>query len=132
MANEADLNFLKRRIAELEDLSLELPVKSGGGRGTSDGMESRVAMLEAMVDPIQSDMSDISSDVREFRGTIGSLNSTVAGLTERVAHLPSKRFIVGVGLSTFALIAAVIFLQGNLQRGLDFGWLHPVTVTKSP
>jgi hypothetical protein len=48
-------------------------LKSGGGGGTSDGMEARVAKLEASVEHIQKDIAEIKGDVREFRSGIGAL-----------------------------------------------------------
>jgi len=42
-------------------------LKSGGGGGTSGGMEPRVAKLEAAVEHIQRDTTDIKTDVRTLR-----------------------------------------------------------------
>lgn len=42
-------------------------LKSGGGDGTSDGMEARVAKLEANVGHIQTDIADIKADLRQMK-----------------------------------------------------------------
>jgi hypothetical protein len=90
-------------------------LNSSGGGGTFDGMEPRVAKLEAAVEHIQKDIAEIKTDVREFRTSIGSLNVSTGTLTERVAHLPSKGFIVLALLATLAIVAALITFQGNIQ-----------------
>jgi hypothetical protein len=43
------------------------PLQPPGGGGTFDGMEARVAKLEAVVEHIQRDISDIKGDVRGLR-----------------------------------------------------------------
>lgn len=45
----------------------EASLKSGGGDGTYDGMEPRVAKLEAAVEHMQRDIGDIKTDVRTLR-----------------------------------------------------------------
>lgn len=72
---------------------------SGGGGGTSDGMEARVAKLEAAVQHIQSDIGEIKTDVREMK---------------RDART-DFRLLFG------ALIAVALGLAGIMAKG--FGWL---------
>lgn len=76
-------------LTDIRDL-----LKKGGGGGTYDGMEARVARLEKGV-----------SDLRVLTAT----------LTERVAHLPSKGFIVAVTLTSLALIAAIVAFLDRLS-----------------
>jgi hypothetical protein len=91
-------------------------LKSGGGGGTSDGIEPRVAKLEASVEHIQKDIAEIKIDMREFRTGIGALNVSTGTLTERVSHLPSKGFVVVALLAALAVIAALIAFQGSIQN----------------
>lgn len=72
--------------------------KSGGG-GDNDGMESRVAKLEAAVEHIQRDISDLKTDVRGLRADSRSDFRTLFG----------------------ALIAVALGLAGIMAKG--FGWL---------
>ena len=44
-------------------------VIGGGGTGGGDGLESRVAKVEAAVKHIQSDITEIKADIREMRRT---------------------------------------------------------------
>lgn len=91
-------------------------LKSGGGDGTSDGMEARVAKLEAVAEHIQKDVAEIKTDVREFRIGIGSLNVSTGTLTERVSHLPSKGFIIVALLAALAVTGGLITFQQNIQN----------------
>lgn len=116
MTSPPDLTLLRARNETLERQLEELSrLKSGGGGGTSGGMEARVAKLEASVDHIQKDIAEIKSDVREFRTSIGALNSTSATLTERVSHLPTKGFIVTCLVTSLGVVAALIVFQTSIQ-----------------
>jgi hypothetical protein len=109
-----------RRISDYQqksDISGSKPaLHSGGGGGTSDGMEARVAKLEAVVEHIQKDIAEIKTDVREFRTGIGSLNVSTGTLSERVTHLPSKGFIVVALLAALTVIAGLVTFQGSIQN----------------
>jgi hypothetical protein len=69
-------------------------LKSGGGGGTSDGMEPRVAKLEAAVEHIQRDTTDIKTDVRtlrdnartDFRVLFGAIIIVALGLAGMMAR----------------------------------------------
>lgn len=76
-------------------------LKSGGGGGTSDGMEGRVDRLESRVDKLISDVSDIRADL--------------ATLTERVAHLPGKGFIITAIGTSVTILGAIVLLADRLK-----------------
>ena len=46
-----------------------LRVVGSGGAGGGDGLESRVAKVEAAVEHIQSDITEVKADIREMRST---------------------------------------------------------------
>ena|SRR6266404_29188 len=64
------------------------PLRPPGGGGTFDGMEARVAKLEASVEHIQRDTADIKSDLRtlrdhartDFRILFGAIITVALGL----------------------------------------------------
>ena len=74
------------------------PLNTSGGGGTFDGMEPRVAALEAHVEHIRSDVSEIKSDLKEIR-------------RDMVAD-----FRIGIS----ALIALALGLAGIMAKG--FHW----------
>lgn len=69
------------------------PLKGGGGDGTFDGMEQRVAKLE--------------SQFEKLNEKVDTLRIDVAVLKERVGNLPSKGFIVTATVTSLALIGAL-------------------------
>ena len=75
------------------------PLQPPGGGGTFDGMEPRVAKLEAAVEHIQRDIGDIKSDVRALRDNARSDFHILFG----------------------AVIAVALGLAGIMARG--FHWL---------
>ena len=102
------------------------PLQSGGGGGTFDGMEPRVAVLENNVEYIKRDIGELKADVSEIRRDLGrmkddfksdveSVKVQLATLTERVNHLPSKGFIVSATLSSLAIVTALILFQDHLK-----------------
>ena len=68
-------------------------MKSGDGGGTFDGMEPRIAKLEALSETVARDLGDIKSDVRElrrdartdFRTLFGALIAVALGLAGLMA-----------------------------------------------
>lgn len=61
----ADVHDLDAYRTKLPATSADL--KGGGGGGTSDGMEARVAKLEADIGHIKTSLTEVRSDVRELR-----------------------------------------------------------------
>lgn len=100
MSDEVSLEFLQRRIAQLAKSEHERPLRSGGGGGTFDDMEQRVAKLEQGYDKLRDD--------------IGGLRTDLAVLTERVSHLPTKGFIITAASAALAFGGALILFQDRL------------------
>ena len=65
----------------------------GGGGGTFDGMEPRVARLEADVGHLKENVSQLKNDVRAIGKDVKDLRVQLSTLTERMTHLPSKAYI---------------------------------------
>jgi hypothetical protein len=74
-------------------------LKSGDGGGTFDGMEARVARLEATVGHIQTDTTDIKAEIRQMKQNARA------------------DFLITWG----GMIAGFLGMAGLLARG--FGWL---------
>jgi hypothetical protein len=100
-----DRRFLERlgRTSDEIDGMIEqaLHLKSGGGGGTSWGMEERVTRLETHMEYVRRDLDEI-------RGTLGRVEGTLA-------ELPKKRGLeawrwqwVGVAIAVIALTTTVI------------------------
>ncbi len=82
----------------IEDLAkvrqMRQTLSTGGGSGTSDGMEARLARLEAHVGHIQTDIADIKADIRQvkdnaradFRVTWGGLIVGFLGMAGLLAR----------------------------------------------
>ena len=90
-------------------------LKAGGGDGTSNGMEPRVARLEAHVETLRSDVADLRAAVAALTEKVAVLTEKVAVLTERVAHLPSKGFVITSNMTAFALFSGVILFAEKLK-----------------
>ena len=98
------------------------PLQTGGGGGTYDGMEARVAVLETHVEYIRRDISDLKADMGVIRTDLGKardevadLRTGLATLTERVNHLPSKGYIVTTSLGIVGAIGAIIAFQDHIR-----------------
>ena len=69
------------------------PLKAAGGGGTSDGMEARMAKVEAALDHIGRDMTDVKIDIRslrdhartDFRVLFGAVIAVALGLAALMA-----------------------------------------------
>lgn len=83
-------------------------LKAGDGGGTSGGMESRVAKLEAHVEILRNDVTSIKKDV-------GDIRVAMATLTERVSHLATKGFIVTATTTTIGLLTGIILFSDKIK-----------------
>jgi hypothetical protein len=112
MNEDADLGFLKRRVAELEggDLltSLEAPSSKSESSGANDRWQSGIEAL----------LMEVKTDLRYLRANVAALDGATATLRERVARLPSSAFIAAVSFVTLALISSLIVFQGPIQAFL--------------
>ncbi len=75
-------------------------LQSGGGDGTSGGMEARVAKLEAHMEHVLQDVSLIRADV-------GTLKTDMATVKVKIDALPSKDFVVKVVVGSAAVLGAL-------------------------
>lgn len=80
-----------------------LPVDGGGGGGDDNGMEARIAKLEAAQEFIQRDVKELKDDVRAVRTDITAIRTT------------DFRLLFG------AIIAVALGLAGMMAKG--FHWL---------
>src|SRR5262245_11257923 len=84
------------------------PLQPPGGGGTVDGMEARVASLEAHLEYVRRDIAELKSSSSVLRGDASELKVGLATLTERVRHLPGKGFIVTSVVSLATLVSAIV------------------------
>ena len=97
------------------------PLQPPGGGGTFDGMEPRVAKLEAAVEHIQRDISEIKSDLRalrdEFKSDLRALRDEIKSDVRALRDNARSDFYILFG----AVIAVALGLAGMMARG--FHWL---------
>ncbi|MEC5292094.1 hypothetical protein VSX64_15250 [Aurantimonas sp. C2-6-R+9] len=93
---------------------------SDGGSG-GDGMEPRVAKLEASVAHIERDVTELRTDMRDVRDRLSRIET-------RVDHLPSKGFVVSSVILTLAILTAVITFQDRIQQFVR----QPLASVQSP
>lgn len=109
-ASVHNLAAIRDRIAELQKEPLRRqPLKGGSGNGTNDGMEARVAKIEAFLEVIRNEVVALRGDGRDVRDRL-------IRLEERVAHLPSKGFIFTTAMAIVGGLTAIIVLQDKLRH----------------
>jgi hypothetical protein len=108
-ASVHDLALIRDKITELKNESWpRVQVKGGGGDGNGEGMEPRIARIEAFLDVIRNEVVALRSDGRDARDRL-------IRLEERVAHLPSKGFIFSIAMAIVGGLTAIIVLQEKLR-----------------
>ncbi|MBC8267400.1 MAG: hypothetical protein H8E36_01475 [Rhodospirillaceae bacterium] len=65
-------------LASLAQAVSDAPKAGGGGNGGGDGLDARLAKVEATIGHIQSDISEIKKDIRETRGDWKILMGAIA------------------------------------------------------
>lgn len=105
----------RKEIQELAEENARL--KSSGGGGTSDGMESRVTRLEVQMEHLREDMGEVKAD----------LKSALAILTE----LPTKSDLWAWKWQWTGLcVAAIAIIVGGIIGGLS--WIKPDPTPATP
>ncbi len=82
-----------------------ITVSGGGGM---DGLEPRVAKLEAHVEHIVRDLGDVKPDVRDMRDRLIAIEETVK-------HLPRKGYINKAVTAAVVLLGLFITFQAQIQ-----------------
>src|SRR5687767_6708476 len=77
-------------------------LKPGGGGGTSDGMEARIARLEAHVETLRSESAATRTDITDMRVSLATLTERVGIVAEGVATLTMRADRTDERLTTLA------------------------------
>jgi hypothetical protein len=90
------------------------PLKGGDGGGTFDGMEARVAALEAHMQHVREDIAGLRGDLKVVANDVGAIKIDMATLKGDfammrgdIARLPGKGWIVSAVGSLAALLIAL-------------------------
>jgi hypothetical protein len=84
------------------------PLQGGGGGGTFDGMEPRVARLEADMEHVKKTLDRFDGRAERQGGDISVLKADVATLKENVRHLPTKPWLFTTLVMLLSALAAII------------------------
>lgn len=90
------------------DDSTPQALHSGGGGGTSDGMEGRVASLEAHMEHVRADVGTLKTDV-------GAIKTDIAVMKEQIKNLPTKAFIIVSVLGIGSLLTGITVFQTQIK-----------------
>lgn len=93
-----------------------LGLKSGGGDGTSSGMEIRLARLESDVDYIKRDIGELKIDVRGIDKKTDDVLIHLARLDERSKHASHYGALFGIVIGALALIAALVVYVDQIRK----------------
>ena len=91
--NVIEIKDFRETINREHEALSKPPLQGGDGGGTFDGMEPRVAKVEAAIEYIQRDIADIKGDVRtlrdnartDFRLLFGAIITVAVGLAGLLA-----------------------------------------------
>ena len=108
------------------------PLQPPGGGGTFDGMEARVAVLEADVKHIQADVSDIKQSLRAAQTDLTAARVDIARIDERTKNLPTLNQTISIAAGLLLLLGAVTVFQDNIKRALGAGAAPSSIVTPTP
>ena len=98
----------------------------GGGAGRFEGMEARIASLEAHVDHIRDDIGDMRLDLKELTKTMGTAGAEMREFDSRVNSLPTKGWMMATLLVLTVVICAVVIYIEQIRHYL--GIVHPTSL----
>ena len=89
-----------------------------GGAGRFDGMEARIASIEAHTDHIREDIGDMRVDLRELTKTVGIAGANMREFDSRVSSLPTRGWMTVTLLVLAAAICAVVIYLEQIRQYL--------------
>lgn len=102
------IDRVQQQLAEMKRLREEQrgegDLSGGGGGGTSNGMEPRIAKLEAQMESVRADL-----------GRLSPVPVDVATIKENLRHLPTKGFVVTTTTTAIGLLTAVIIFADKIR-----------------
>ena len=101
------------------------PLKGGAGGGTYDGMEARVAALEAHMQHVRDDITGIRATAKQAADDIVTIKVDIATMKTTVANLPTKGWGVTALSLSLGVIIALVTLAPKIQS-----WLWGVPLPK--
>lgn len=111
MASPVPISILdetRNRLDVLEKRLAGEALHSGGGGGTSNGMEARVAKLEADMGHALSGISELKTDVSAIRTQGSDAKAMLTGMDERIKALPTKEDVSTTLRNWILLFTSVI------------------------
>lgn len=102
--NENLYPFPERRIVRSHE---GLP--KGGGGDNYDGMEARIARLEASAAHLERDVGEMRVDMKDAR-------ERLTRVEVKIDHLPTKGWAFKATLAFLTAVAALIAFQGHIQQ----------------
>ena len=98
--------------------ALSRALQSGGGASRFDGMEARIASIEAHVDHIRDDIGDMRLDLREATKTVIAVANDTRERDSRISRLPTRAWTFFAMLIFTAIICAVIIYLEQIREYL--------------
>ncbi|GGA97337.1 hypothetical protein GCM10011491_27010 [Brucella endophytica] len=100
-------------------------MKTGGGDGTFDGMEARVAKLESLAEGTRNTLDSMGRELVRIEAKIDSLASTVEKVADKVDRLTSDvaelKGRVSQMPTIFQLLGMVFAIMGATFAFIRFG-----------
>lgn len=111
MNEVADFNAAKRSFEELKEEQRRVGnrLKSGGGGGTSDGMDPWQQTVETR-------LGDLRTDLRAVAVDVGVLKTDVATIKERLEHVATKAGVYGIVTAVGVMLGALTVFAPVLQH----------------
>jgi hypothetical protein len=94
--------------------------RSSGGGG-DDGMEARIAKLEADVGYVKTRVDEAASNIRATGDKVGALGTEFAVLTEKAKHFATKSYSIATAVGIVGALSAVIVFADRLKSLLSLG-----------
>jgi hypothetical protein len=91
-------------------------LNSGGGGGTSGGMEARVARLESDMEHVKKSVADIATDMKSVRTSLGDIKVDLGRFDERLKHMPTKGFIFATSAAMVGVTSAIVALVVKMMN----------------
>jgi hypothetical protein len=115
-----DLPDYRSNVVSISSLAAGSVGRSSHGGG-NDGMEPRIARLEADMDHVKRRLDELAGRVSSLNDKVSSVGIDVAVIKEKMTHVPSKTYAIATSIAMVAALAALILFADRLKMALGLG-----------
>ena len=114
MAND-DLPNYRSNVVPISSLAAASFDRGSDGSG-GDGMEPRIARLEADMDHVKRRLDEVAGRVSSLNDKVAEVTTGIAVMNEKMTHFATKTYSIATAFGIVAALSALILFAERLKN----------------